>query len=168
VFELKPLAKEAVWGTEFSYTLGQALGLGFGIRYYLKPGQLFVSGEDYFFLQKALGIESSPVFHNDFRFLLGRYVLFPPTSWFRIGISTGLGFVLSRFTLPGMPLYTDLYVNFLNWWFELNTRNWIFSIRQEGRFMLGIFNHLLKTGWHSELPWGIPITFGVVKKWQTQ
>ena len=163
--ELKPLARESTWGSEFTHTVGQALGLGFGLRYYLKPDSLFLTAEDYFFLQKALGTSASPVFHNDLRVLLGRYVFLPPTAWFRLGISTGLGAVLSGDTMPETRLYTDFYLDFVNWWLEVNARTWIFFVRLEGRYMLGVGNNLLPAGWQS-LPWGLPISMGFVRKWQ--
>ncbi len=165
-FELKPLMKEAQWGVEFLYTAGQALGLGFGLRYYLHPDELFLSGEDYFFLQTAFIGGSSPVFHNDLRVLLGKYIFVPPAARIRIGISTGAGVILTSFAIPGMPFYTDFYLNAVNLWVEWNARNWIFYLRQEHRYMLGLFNNLLGRKWHSDLPWGVPITFGMVKKWQ--
>jgi hypothetical protein len=166
VFVLKPLMKETLWGVEFLYTAGQTLGLGFGLRYYFHPDELFLSGEDYFFLQTAFIEGNSPVFHNDLRVLLGKYIFVPPAARMRIGISTGAGVILTSFAIPGIPFYTDFYLNAVNLWVEWNAENWVFYLRQEHRYMLGIFNNLLGRKWHSDLPWGVPITFGMVKKWQ--
>ena len=163
--ELKPLMKESVWGSEVLYSAGQTAGLGFGLRYYLLPDQLFISVEDYLYVQGFLGGDSNPIIHNDIGLKCGVYLFFEPHSPFRLGLSSGFGAVLTGFTAPEIPTYYDIYLNFLNGWFEWNSRNWITYLRFEGKFALDLGKNLLGGKWFLLNGDGVPVTLGVVRKW---
>ena len=77
---LRPLAKETRFAAEILWTSGQFFGLGMGARYYIKPDSFFVSLDDYFYMQYGFNKKSSPVFHNDLRFLVGKYLFFLRTN----------------------------------------------------------------------------------------
>jgi hypothetical protein len=163
-FNLQELRKRTRWASEIIYTAGQTLGVGLGMRYYLEPDQLFLSLEDYYYLQYVPIADSRPVHHDDLRTLIGSYLLTGPYSSFRMGISSGFGVIFTGFSAPDMPCFTDYYLNF-NLWFEWNLSGWILYFRLEGKYGLGLGQYLLGQRWLSSEIWGPPFSIGVVKKW---
>jgi hypothetical protein len=163
--QLKTLARRHRWGSEFVLTTGQIMGLGFGLRYYLLPDELFVAGDDYFFIQDTFAPGSQPVFHNDVRFRVGRYILFGPYSRFRLGASTGIGGVFTWYTSPELPLSFDLYWNVVDFWLEWSLERWSFFFRVEGKYALGLSTGILGRKWLESEEAGPPSTIGVMRKW---
>jgi hypothetical protein len=140
------------------------LGFGLAQRYYLKPDITFVAAEHYFYLQHNFA-GGLPVFHHDLRALFGAYLFTGPDSIFRLGVSTGLGFILSYFAVPGLGAFTDFYLNIVNISLELNFPRLLLYLRPEGRYALGIGRDLLGRGWLNVADGPPPITLGVVWKW---
>jgi hypothetical protein len=163
-FKLRPLRRQARWATELNWTYGQVLGFGLAQRYYLKPDVTFLAAEHYFYLQHNFA-GGLPVFHHDLRALFGAYLFTGPDSVFRLGVSTGLGFVVSYFGVPGLGAFTDFYLNLVNISLELNFSRFLLYLRPEGRYALDIGRNLLGRGWMNVAGGPPPITVGVVWKW---
>jgi hypothetical protein len=162
---LRDLVRQRRWGSEIVITTGQIMGLGYGLRYYLRPDELFVAGDDYLFVQDSLLPGSQPVVHNDFRIRVGRYVLLGPYSPFRFGVSTGLGGVLTWYTAPGLSPAFDLYLSVADLWIEWNRERWSFFYRIEGKYALGLDSGILGRRWFQSEAAGPPSTIGVMRKW---
>ena len=168
--KLRPLIPIASRGLEFEYTSMQMLGLGAAYRYYIKPDQFLVRAADYLYLQYPfLNPNARPVVHNDFMLQVGHYVLFPPSSRFRIMVNTGLGAIITLFTDFSLysnmdnPIFTDFYWNVLGFWLEANFSHWSYFYRMDMRYALGWGNNLMGAG---EFSGGGPVlTIGAVKKW---
>lgn len=162
---LKPLKKETRFAAEIIWTTGQFFGLGLGMRYYFIPDSFFISADDYFYIQYGFNERSSPVFHDDLRVLAGKYLFFPYSSLFRMGISAGIGCIFSFYSIPDKGLFTDFYIDFSNIWTEWNIKNWAIFLRVELKYSLGIGNNLL--GRQIIVPEGIgpSVSLGAVRKW---
>jgi hypothetical protein len=162
---LPPLIKATTWASEVSYTAGQMLGLGMGVRYYFIPDTMFVGLRDYLYIQHEFDGQSHPLLHNDTQLVVGSYLLFGPESRFRLGISTGFGVIVTGFSAPDLPTYTDFYFNAMNGWLEINLSDWAIFLQVEGKFGMDIGDNLLAGQWYlvdESIP---PLTLGVVKKW---
>jgi len=163
--KMRKMIRKTRWASEILYTSGQMLGLGFALRYYFLPDELFLSLEDYIYVQHSFEAQSQPILHNDIRLLAGRYLFLDAHSPFRFGVSLGFGVILTGFSVPEIPVFTDLYINVLNGWVEWNLDNWILYLRVEGKYGIEAGENLLGGRWHlvgDVLP---PMTLGVVKKW---
>jgi hypothetical protein len=163
-FKLRPLRRQARWATELNWTFGQVLGFGLAQRYYLKPDITFIAAEHYFYLQHNFA-GGLPVFHHDLRALFGVYVFTGPDSVLRLGMSTGVGFILTYFAIPDQGAFTDFYLNLVNVSLELNFPRFLVHLRSEGRYALGIGKDLLGRGWLNVANGPPPISLGVVWKW---
>lgn len=168
--KLRPLMPITGRGLELEYTSMQMLGLGAAYRYYIKPDQFLVRAADYLYLQfPFLNPNARPVVHNDFMLQVGHYVLFPPSSRFRVMVSTGLGAIITLFTDFSLysnmdnPIFTDFYWNILGFWLEANFSHWSYFYRVDLRYALGWGNNLMGAGQFSE--GGPVLTIGAVKKW---
>ncbi len=163
---LQPLAKKTRFAAEMLWTSGQFFGLGMGFRFYIKPDSFFISLDDYFYMQYGFDERSNPVFHNDLRFLAGKYLFLPYNSTFRMGISAGLGCIFTFYSIPEKYLYTDFYINFSNFWMEWNIEQWAIFLRFEGKYTVGIGRNLLERGFVAlDGGFGPPITIGVIRRW---
>jgi hypothetical protein len=163
-FKLRPLRRQARWATELNWTYGQVLGFGLAQRYYLKPDITFIAAEHYFYLQHNFE-GGLPVFHHDLRALFGAYLFTGPDSVLRLGLSTGMGLIVSYFSFPGQGAFADLYLNLINVFLELNFPHFLVYVRPEGRYALGIGPNLLGQGWLNVVGGPPPITMGVAWKW---
>ncbi len=164
--ELRPLRKQTRLATEMYWTYGQLLGIGLGQRYYLKPDYWFLSGEFYYYIQHSFVENSRPVSHYDLKFLFGGYPFTPVGSRFRIGLSSGIGGIMTSYSVPGMPVNRDIYLNVLNIWLEWNLGSkWTLLLRQEGKYSLGLEGGLLGRGWLMVGDHFPPLTLGLVRKW---
>ncbi|MBA7477114.1 MAG: hypothetical protein GH155_08070 [Spirochaeta sp.] len=168
--KLRPLIPVARRGLELEYTSMQMLGLGGAYRYYIKPDQFLVRVADYLYLQYPfLNPNARPVIHNDFMLQVGHYVLFPPSSRFRVMVNTGLGAIITLFTDFSLysnmdnPIFTDFYLNILGFWMEANFSHWSYFYRMDMRYALGWGNNLIGAGGFSN--GGPVLTIGAVKKW---
>jgi hypothetical protein len=81
---------------------------------------------------------------------------------FRVGLSTGLGMIVTYFSLPEQPVYTDFYINVINLWLEWNWSRWTTYLRSEALYGLGIGQDLLGRGMLAN---GAILTLGLVYKW---
>ena len=162
---LPPLVRATVWAAELSYTLGQMLGVGMGARYYPLPDRLFIGLRDYLYVQHEFERQSRPVLHNDTELLVGVYPLTEPDSLFRFGVSTGLGVIVTGFSAPDMPVFTDVYWNVLSGWLEINLRDWAFSLRVDGKYGLDIGENVLAGQWYLVEDSVPPLSLGVARKW---
>jgi hypothetical protein len=77
------------------------MGAGAELRAYLAPEWSFIFLEDRLYAGYDFQTGSSPVLHEESWDGLGCYLFFPPSSRFRMGLTAGLGFLLSVTTLPG-------------------------------------------------------------------
>jgi hypothetical protein len=164
--KLEPLRKKAYAATELNWTLGQLLGFGLAQRFYLVPDSSYFSAEHYFYVQHNFS-DSKPVFHHDLRVLFGGYLFAGPHSLLRFNLSTGFGLIVTYFALRDQPVYADYYWNLVNVAFELNFRKYIFYIRSEQKYTLGIGpDSLLGRGWLSVFGEGpTAFTLGLARKW---
>ena len=163
---LRPLRKKIHLATEMHWTYGQLLGIGLGQRYYLKPDYWFLSGEFYYYIQHSFMENSRPVFHYDLRFLFGGYPLSRVGSRLRLGFSSGIGGIMTSFSVSGMPVNRDIYLNVLNIWLEWNlSEKWVLFLRSEGKYSLGLEGGLLGRGWLMVGDHFPPLTLGLVRKW---
>jgi hypothetical protein len=163
-FKLRPLRRQTRWATELNWTYGEVLGFGLAQRYYLKPDITYVAAEHYFYLQHNFQ-GGLPVFHHDLRALFGAYLFTGPDSTLRLGVSAGVGLILSYFAFPGQGLLTDFYLNLINISLELNFPRFLVYVRPEARYALGIGPNLLGQGWLNVAGGPPPITMGVAWKW---
>ncbi len=159
---LKPLARQTRWATELNWTSKQLTGLGLAQRWYPRPDTLFLAAENYLYVQHTLPAPGRAVLHDDLRFLVGGYPFSKVDARFRLGLSTGLGLVVTGFTLPGQPLFMDLYLSVINTWVEWNWRGGAVYLRSEGRYALGAGRNLLGRGMVGDGP---ILTLGVMRKW---
>ena len=159
---LSSLAKSHSQAVEADWTFGQLAGLGTTFRAYVVPDNSFLFLSGYFYVQPPLSSAGRFVYHYDGSLGAGGYILFPPQAFFRLGVSTGLGGIMS--VAPG-GTYTDLYLNLLNWWLEMRPiGSVVVFLRQEFKLTTGIGNNLLGVGLMSvqNLP---PFTLGVGFEW---
>jgi hypothetical protein len=167
VIKLRPLRKQTRTATELNWTLGQMLGLGVAQRFYLKPDQTYLGVEHYFYVQHDFASEK-PVFHHDLRALFGGYVFSGPHRLLRVNISTGVGMIVTYFTIQNQPMYADFYWNLFNTTFELNFKRYLFYFRSEAKYALGLgAKDLLGRQWIGLTSEGGPnvFTFGIARKW---
>jgi hypothetical protein len=163
-FRLKRMRPRTRWGTEFNWTFGQVLGIGVAQRYYLKPDVSYAAAELYTYAQTNFS-ESHPLFHHDLRLLYGGYLFTGPDDLFRLGWSTGVGVILTWFTIADQGLYGDWYLNLINASLELNFRRFLVYLRAEGKYTLGIGRNLLGRNMQSVSGRPPPITTGFMWKW---
>ncbi len=162
---LTPLPRATVFAQELDWTGGQLEGAGTALRWYPVPDWIMLAFSEYLSTQIPLTDGGSWPLHADSELLVGSYLFFPPQSDFRLGISAGVGVVLTWIPGPPLPLFTDLYVNILNVWAEYNLNGLRMFLRVEGKVSLGVGNNLLGSNpllWSNVLP---PVTFGVVLPW---
>jgi hypothetical protein len=161
--KLAPLARTNRDALEVDWTIGQLLGLGFTMRGFNVPDWSFAYVDAYLWAQPPAVLAPRAVLHSDFGMGFGSYFLLPPGAPVRIGLSSGVGFMLSGFTNPGFPFSTDFYIDVLTWWIETGFAKLNFFARQDYRYDLGIGPHLLGQGWiGNNFP---PITVGVMFRW---
>ena len=159
---LRPMAAETRWAAEALYTSGQLVGVGLGGRYYITPDRLFLSGDTYIYVQTGFSGDS-PVFHDDLRFLAGRYLFLGPYSPVRVGFAAGFGGIITVPSNRDAGGGLDLYLSPANLWVEWNRRQWSLFGRLEGKYAVG--TDFLARGWLEVGEGGPPVTLGVVYKW---
>lgn len=163
---LEDLNKAQVLAFQMNWTYMQLLGLGTGIRYYPVPDWMFVSFDNYVYIQKDFSTDyGNESYHNDFRFLIGTYLFSGPESLFRFNVSIGGGVIFS-YPYDRSETYYDYYLNLLNISLELNLADWSFYIRPELKIALNLDeNSYLDGGLILSTESIPPITIGVLKKW---
>jgi hypothetical protein len=160
---LKPLVREHRTELEIDSTLGQLLGLGAAFRAYPAPDWFFVSVGSYLWVQPPANPAPRAVLHADTYLGIGGYLFLNPDAPVRLGVSTGAGFILSFLSTPGLPIFTDLYLDVFNWWIEARLFGTTFFVRQELKYAIGAGASLLGQGWMMRgFP---PTTLGVVFQW---
>lgn len=164
--ELEPLQPETRFAATVSYTTGQLLGLGVGVRGYLRPDWSFVAAESYGYVQTANPGASSVAYHQDFRLLLGRYFVFPRTSTFRMGAHTGVGRAYTFFSSPDADTFRDTYIELFGLWIEFNLPDVAFFISSAARWSTGADAGLLQRGMLDGGGTGAFLSLGTLVKWQ--
>ena len=162
--KLSPLPKETKESVEVDWTLGQLVGLGCAVRGYAVPDTFFTWVGSYFYLQLPSTSAGRPVFHADTGAGLGLYVLLPPGSRVRLGLSTGMGAIFTYQPIPGAHPYADFYLNVLNCWVETTIKGTTFFLRQEMKYTLGLSNNLLGRDWMMVSGVFPPVTIGIELK----
>jgi hypothetical protein len=162
---LRPLLPLTRYTLNVTWTTGQLLGLGLGMRYYLRPNYLFLGAEDYFYLQRNPNPGSVSVPHNDLGILIGQYLFFSHNSPIRFGLAAGLGLIVTVLSSPDPVWYTDFYLNLISPWVEWNLKRWLVYLRVDGRFVLDVGKNLIGGDWLEIPRLGPPITLGVARKW---
>jgi hypothetical protein len=159
---LRPMARKTRWATELTWSTKQLVGFGLAQRWYPMPDILFLAFEHYFYLQHNFAEGGKAVLHNDFELLVGGYPFSRVDARFRVAFSTGLGMIVTYFSLPDQPVYTDFYFNVINLSVEWNWRRWMTYLRTETLYGLGIGPNLLGRGMLGNGP---VFTLGVMYKW---
>jgi hypothetical protein len=159
---LRPLTRKTRWATELTWSTKQLLGFGLAQRWYPVTDLLFLAFEHYFYIQHDLTATGRAVLHNDLELLVGGYPFSRVDARFRVGLSTGLGMIVTYFSLPEQPVYTDFYINVINLWLEWNWSRWTTYLRSEALYGLGIGQDLLGRGMLAN---GAILTLGLVYKW---
>ncbi len=160
---LTPLRPRSTYAVEANWTGGQLLGLGAAFRYYTIPDSFFFAVSFYPYAQYPSNTGANAALHFDLALQAGGYVLGAPDSMFRLGVSTGLGTIVSA-VLYSEPIYADWYLNVANLWIELNLPRIAFFLRPELKYTLGSgVNALGKDILHYD--YGIPITLGALFRW---
>ncbi len=168
VINLSPLARKGKVAVESSWTLGQLIGAGAAVRFYAVPDSTFFALSFYPYGQAPASQWGSWLVHIDSELSVGTYVFLPPNSLVRLGISTGLGFIVSE--MPGgganLPSYVDGYLNILSPWVELNLPSVSFFLRPEVKLTLGATGPNL-LGRTVILAGNVfpPVTLGALFKW---
>jgi hypothetical protein len=153
--------------TEAGWTAGQLIGAGVGFRLYPVPDWIFFCLSFYPHGQAPVSSFGSWLFHLDSEVSVGSYLLFRPDSLFRLGASTGIGLIISEVSsaAQGNPAYTDVYVNILSVWGELNLPVVSFFLRPELKLALGITSpNLLGSSFILLGDAFVPVTLGAVVK----
>lgn len=164
--ELSPMEPETRFAATVSYTSGQLMGLGVGVRAYLRPDWSFFAGETYGYVQSSNPGGTSAAYHQDFRLLFGRYLAFPRTSVFRFGAHTGVGTTFTFFSNPDTESYRDTYLEIFSLWIEANLGGAGFYAGVASRWSVGRDNGLLEAGTIDPGFEGPFITIGSLVKWQ--
>jgi hypothetical protein len=157
---LAPLAPEHSKGAEIDATVGRLLGAGATLRAYGIPDWYYLYAGTYVWMQPPATFALRFAFHGECRFGLGGYVIFPPTSWFRFGISGGPGVIFSTLSTPGFPLFTDVYLDAVSLLLEVDLARMTFFLRQDFKYSFGVGTNLLGQGWLMNS--GPVITLGVL------
>jgi hypothetical protein len=157
---LSPLAPAHTTRVEWNETIGQLLGAGATLRSYLIPDWLYVYDGAYAWLQPPANLALRFAFHGDILAGIGGYLFFPPTSWFRMGISSGAGLIVTFISTPGFPDYTDIYVDFVSVLLEATFAQTTFFLRTDVKYALGIGQNLLGANWLMDN--GPSVTLGVL------
>lgn len=164
---LTPLPRKSNLSLEIDWTAGQLEGAGATLRWYPVPDWIMVNFAEYLSTQIPFVSNGSWPIHADSELLAGFYLFQPPESWFRIGISAGVGTILTWVPATSLPLFTNIYINILSLWSEWKVAGVPMFARIELKVPLGIGNHLLDVGppihWGGFLP---PIALGVVIPWR--
>ncbi len=163
---LRPLEPETRFATTLTYTTGQLLGLGVGLRGYLRPDWSFAAAETYGYAQSTNPGATPVAYHQDVRLLLGRYLVFPRTSVFRMGAQTGVGTTLTFFSSPDAETYRDTYLELFALWVEVNFSDVAFFLSSAARWSTGRENGLLEKGMLDAGDVGPFLTVGTLVKWQ--
>ena len=160
---LKPLVRENRYGMELNSTIGQLLGLGVALRDYRVPDWFFITVGGYLWVQPPLNFAPRVVLHADMFGGIGGYLFLKPDAPVRLGVSTGAGLILSFPSTPGLPAYTDFYLDVMNWWLEATLFGTTLYMRQEFKYALGIGASMLGQGMMlRDFP---PTTIGVLFRW---
>lgn len=149
--------------TEAGWTAGQLIGAGVGFRAYPVPDWLFVCLSFYPYGQAPASSTGCWLFHLDSEILVGSYLFFPPDSFFRLGASAGVGFILSEVISGQIDTmsYSDIYLNLLSAWAEMDLPPVSFFIRPELKLALGITSpNLLGTSFMLLGNAFVPVTLG--------
>lgn len=166
VIALTPLAPLSKLALEADWTLGQLLGLGSTLRLYLVPDAVFVGPSLYVSAQPPAGPAGNIAFHVDTGVQIGVYLVFPPESLFRFGVSAGAGSIFSWVQSTSLPVFFDPYVDLVSLWVETNLPWVTLTLRSDLKYSLGgQAPNLLGEGlllWGGFLP---PITLGVLFRW---
>ncbi|NBF41410.1 MAG: hypothetical protein GVY14_13440 [Spirochaetes bacterium] len=163
---LRPMEPETRFATTLTYTTGQLMGLGVGVRGYLRPDWSFIAAETYGYAQSTNPGATPVAYHQDFRLLLGRYLAFPRTSVFRMGAQTGVGTSLTFFSSPDTETYRDTYLELFALWLEVNFTDVAFFLSSAARWSVGRENGLLEPGMLDAGDFGPFLTLGTLVKWQ--
>jgi hypothetical protein len=159
---LRPMTPKTRWATELTWATKQLLGFGLAQRWYPVTDILFLSLEHYFYIQHDLTATGRAVLHNDLALLVGGYPFSKVDARFRVGLSTGLGMIITYFSLPDQPVYTDFYFNVINLWLEWNWVRWTVFVRSDAMYAFGIGQNLLGRGMMGD---GALVALGVMYKW---
>ncbi len=162
---LTPLPRATVLAQEITWTGGALEGAGTALRWYPVPDWIMLAFSEYLFTQVPFVSNGNWPVHADSELLAGTYLFLPPESAFRMGISAGLGTILTWIPGTTLPVFTDVYINALNLWLEYRLGNVRLFFRVEGKVSLGVGNNLLGSGpilWSGAIP---PMTIGVVLPW---
>jgi hypothetical protein len=164
-FTLRPLDKKYRNEISLYWTTGQTLGAGAGYRYYPGPDYFFLGTDAQLHLQYGFNSGDKPVVHDDISFSAGGYFFSSYDRIFRVGLSAGMGVIITSFTTPNMPVYTDYYLNYLSLFFDLNLRPWTIFFQVSGKYALEFGNFYLDRGLLVMDRLGPPASVGVRKKW---
>lgn len=162
---LAPLSKMDRRAWEFDWTLGQVAGVGAALRIYLVPNWLLLGFSDYLYAQPPAVSSAVWVFHNDTQLSVGQYLFFPPESVFRMGISAGLGVLVSQVGAAGISAYGDPYVSLGSPWCEVRLGDASLLLRVDLKVTFRTAASILRP---ELLHWGgffPPVTLGVVLPW---
>jgi hypothetical protein len=159
-----PLRRETRVDAGLRWSLGQAAGLGFGARFHIQPDTLFLGIEAYRYIEPA-SLSRRLVRHYDLGASIGRYVIFPYSSFLRIHLSIGAGLVVTDVEgIPGRE-YVDYYVALGDPTAEIRLGPVSIFARADLHYALGAGYNLLGRQW-IRTPYGLPpITLGARLSW---
>ena len=163
---LVPIPKKDTFAVELNWTTGQLEGAGATLRWYPVPNWILVSFSEYLFAQVPFVPNGSWPLHSDSELMAGLFLFWPPESSFRLGISAGFGTYLTWVPGTTLPLYTDVYIDFLTIWFEWRVWDVTLLFRVQGKVSLGVGTNVLGTNIIAGGPLGLPVTLGVVLPWR--
>jgi TolB-like protein len=163
---LDPLKPETRFATTVTYTTGQLLGLGVGVRGYIRPDWSFIAAESYGYVQTTNPGATPVAYHQDFRLIAGRYFVFPRTALFRFGAHTGAGRAYTFFSSADADTFRDTYIELFGLWIELNLPDVAFFASSAARWSLGTSQGLLERGSLDSGGVGPFLSLGTLVKWQ--
>ncbi len=147
-FTILSLNRKADFGLEFMYNYPRLLGLGLGFRYYPISDTLFLSVQNFLYFISAEQNSSQYVVLDDINFLIGFYPYFPPSSAFRISLSTGPGVIITKPSNMDKPFIDGVWnLAVIN--FELNLSDVSIFLGTDLKLAFGIGeNNLYRLGFY--------------------
>lgn len=161
---IPPLYPETRIDADIRWSYGLATGVGLGVRFHLVPDSLFIGIEGYRTFDAGT-LSSNLVRHYDINLHLGRYIVFPYSSFFRIHLALGVGMVITDVEGGTGRDYTDFYIVLGDPTAEFTLGPVKLFVRPELHYALGLGYNLLGCIW-IKTPDGLPpLTVGARWSW---
>jgi hypothetical protein len=143
---------------------GRLLGLGLGYRYFLEPDWVFLFADGRAYAGYDFGAGSFPLFHAEAWEGAGAYLVLPPASPIRAGISAGCGLLFSFASISGDERFFDLALVPVKAFAEIKVSGPMSArLSIEAAYSLGLGSGIAEMGW---MGGSLPLLFSVGMAWR--